>query len=129
MTSLEKTMAAVEAALDRKAYDLIVVRSDHLASIADYFVMVTGRSDVQVQAVARSIEERMGREGERALSIEGITHAHWIVMDYDDVVIHIFIEAAREFYRLERNWSDAETVELPEPYQTQARGLSLRAIG
>ncbi|HEY6418902.1 MAG TPA: ribosome silencing factor [Candidatus Binataceae bacterium] len=129
MTALEKAFAAAEAALERKAYDLDVLQVEHLSSIADYFLVMTGRSDVQVQAIARGVEERMAREGKRPLSLEGVNHAHWIVLDYDDVVIHVFYEPAREFYRLETNWLDARKVELPEPFRTQAEGLRLRALG
>ena len=129
LNSLEKTLAIVETALEKKAYDLKVLRVDHLNSIADYFVVMTGRSDVQVQAIARGIEERMDQDDERPLGIEGFQHGYWIVLDYDDVVIHILLEPARDFYRLEDTWSDAERVPLPEPFSTQARDLSLHATG
>jgi len=127
--SLTKALAAVEAALEKKAYDLRVLQVGHLSSIADYFIIATGRSDVQVQAIARGIEERMDRENARPSAIEGLKHGHWIVLDYGDVVIHVFLEPAREFYRLERNWTDGNEVPLPEPFQSQARDLTLRAIG
>ncbi|HLW71627.1 MAG TPA: ribosome silencing factor [Candidatus Binataceae bacterium] len=128
MDSLAKALAAVEAALEKKAYDLRVVQVAHLSSIADYFLIATGRSDVQVQAIARGIEERMDREGFHALAIEGVNHGHWIALDYNDLVIHLFFEPTRDFYRLETNWSDAQEVPLPEPFRAQARGLSLRAF-
>src|SRR5260370_41642603 len=101
--SLKRALAAVEAALEKKAYDLVVLQVEHLSSIADYFLIATGRSDVQVRAIARGIEERMDLEGERALSIEGTSHGHWAVLDFNDVVVHVFYEDTREFYRLERN--------------------------
>ena len=129
MDSLTKTLAVVEAALEKKAYDLRVVQIEHLSSIAEYFVIATGRSDVQVQGIARGIEERMDREGERALAVEGVQRAHWIVLDYDDVVIHVFFEPTREFYRLESNWSDTQEVPLPEPFLSQVRELRSRASG
>jgi ribosome-associated protein len=127
--SLTKTLAVVQAALEKKAYDLRVVQIEHLSSIAEYFVIATGRSDVQVQAIARGIEERMDREGERALAVEGVQRAHWIVLDYDDVVIHVFFEPTRDFYRLESNWSDTQEVPLPEPFLSQVRELRSRASG
>src|SRR5712692_11985691 len=129
VNSLEKAFAAAEGALDRKAYDLVVLRVEHLSSIADYFLIATGRSDVQVRAIARGIEERLDFEGERALSIEGTSHGHWAVLDFNDVVVHVFYEDTREFYRLERNWLDATEVPLPEPYRSQARDLRLHALG
>jgi ribosome-associated protein len=127
--SLKKVLAAVEAALEKKAYDLIVVEVEHLSSIADYFLIATGRSDVQVQAIARGIEERMNRENSPPISIEGFHRAHWVVLDYDDIVVHIFFEPAREFYRLERTWTDAREIPLPEPLRSQVRDLQLRASG
>ena len=129
MTTLKKVHACAAAALDKKAYDLVVLQAEHLKSLADYFVIATGRSDVQVQAIARGIEERMAQEGTHPLSVEGMRHAHWIVLDFDDVVIHVFYEPAREFYRLETNWIDARDVRLPEPMRTHARELRLRASG
>lgn len=128
MTPLKKAFAIAEAALEKKAYDLVVLQVEHLGSIADYFIIATGRSDVQVRAIARGIEERMAREDERPLSVEGIEHGHWAVLDFNDVVVHIFFEETREFYRLERNWLDAHEVALPEPYRSQARDLRLGAL-
>ena len=129
MDSLTKALAVVEAALEKRAYDLRVLQIEHLSSIADYFVIGTGRSDVQVQAIANGIEERMDREGEHALSVDGVRRGHWVVLDYNDVVIHVFFEPTRDFYRLENNWSDTQEVPLPEPLRSQVRGLSSRASG
>jgi ribosome-associated protein len=126
---LSKALAVVEAALEKKAYDLRVLQIEHLSSIADYFVIGTGRSDVLVQAIAHGIEERLDREGEHALSVDGVRRGHWVVLDYNDVVIHVFFEPTRDFYRLESNWSDTQEVPLPEPLRSQVRGLSSRASG
>jgi ribosome-associated protein len=129
MDSLKKALAAAEAALEKKAYDLVVLEVDHHHSIADYFLIATGRSDVQVQAIARGIGERMEREDERPIAIEGFNHGHWVVLDFVDVVVHIFFEPVREFYRLENTWTDGREMVLPEPYRSQARDLTLRALG
>lgn len=129
MDSLNKALAAVEAALEKKAYDLVVLEVEHLSSVADYFLIATGRSDVQVQAIARGIEERMDREGIRLVSVEGLSRGHWVLLDYNDLVVHLFFEPARDFYRLERTWSDAREIPLPEPFRSQARDLSLGALG
>jgi ribosome-associated protein len=128
LDSLEKAFAAVEAALEKKAQDLVVLQVEHLSSIADYFLIATGRSDIQVQAIARGIEERMARENQRPLAVEGLGHAHWVVLDYDDVVVHLFYQPAREFYRLESTWTDAHEVPLPEPFRSQAKDLTSRAM-
>jgi ribosome-associated protein len=127
--SLTKVLAAAEAALEKKAYDLIVAEVEHLSSIADYFLIATGRSDVQVQAIARGIEERMEREDAHPISIEGLQRAHWVVLDYNDIVVHVFLEPTREFYRLERTWTDSREIVLPEPLRSQVRDLQLRASG
>jgi ribosome-associated protein len=129
VTSLDKALVIAEAALEKKAYDLVVLEVEHLRSVADYFIVATGRSDVQTQTIARGIEERMGREGKRPLAVEGLPRAHWVVLDYDDVVIHLFYEPVRGFYRLEDYWADARRVALPEPYRSQARDLRLGACG
>jgi ribosome-associated protein len=128
LDAFNKAIAAAEAALEKKAYDLIVLEVEHLRSVADYFIIATGRSDVQVRAIAHGIEERMDRESAHVLAIEGQNHGHWVVLDYNDVVVHLFLEPVRDFYRLERHWTDAREVALPEPLRSQARDLSLRAL-
>jgi ribosome-associated protein len=117
----DRTLECVRAALDHKAYDLVVLETGRISSIADYFVICSGRSDTQVQAIADAIDGALRDRGERALSIEGMQHGQWVLMDYGDVVIHIFYVPVREFYDLERLWVRAPRVELPEPFQTQAR--------
>ena len=96
-----------------------------LTSLADYFLVCTGRSDTQVQAITQSIEENLERHGIRPLSIEGYTRGQWVVVDYGDVVIHVFFEPLRAFYDLERLWARAPRVRLPEPYSSQVRDLRL----
>ena len=116
-----RTLEITRAALDRKAYDLVVLEVGHVSSIADYFVICSGRSDTQVQAIAEAIQAELGRSGVRPISVEGVQHGQWVLMDYGDVVVHIFYVPVRQFYDLERLWARAERVELPEPFQTQAR--------
>src|SRR5260370_38417644 len=124
--SLKRALATVEAALEKKAYDLVVLQVEHLSSIAEYFLIATGRSDVQVQAIARGIEERMALEDSRPLAIEGLQHGHWVVLDYDDVVVHVFFDPVRDFYRLDSNWTDRHQVPLPEPFRSQSRDRTVR---
>jgi ribosome-associated protein len=116
-----RALECTAAALDRKAYDLVVLEVGRVTSIADYFVICSGRSDTQVQAIAQGIEEHLGSRGVRPLSVEGREHAQWVLMDYGDVVVHIFYVPVRGFYDLERLWTRAAVVELPEPFQSQAR--------
>ena len=117
----ERALECTRAALDHKAYDLVVLETGRLTSIADYFVICSGRSDTQVQAIADAIEEHLGRQGARPLSIEGREHGQWVLMDWGDVVVHVFYVPVREFYDLERLWARAPRAELPEPFQSQAR--------
>jgi ribosome-associated protein len=103
-TSQEKVREGLTAALDRKASAVLVFNLTELTTMADYFVLSTASSDRQARAISDSITERLGP----ALSVEGLQNANWILMDYGDVVFHIFQEEARRFYALERLWGDAE---------------------
>jgi ribosome-associated protein len=123
--SRETALLCVRYALEKKAYDLLVMDVSEQSSLADYFVICTGRSDTQVQAIAQSIEENLGRMGMRPRSMEGYPRAHWVLIDYGDVIVHVFLESVRRFYDLERLWSRAPRVALPEPYRSQARDLRL----
>lgn len=123
--SLENALACVEFALDKKAYDVVLLDVGNLTSLADFFLVCTGRSDTQVQAIAQNIEQRMLERGERPLAVEGLPQGQWVVLDYGDVVVHVFFEPQREFYDLERLWAKAPRVPLPEPLDRQARDLRL----
>jgi len=117
----QRALACTRAALDRKAYDLVVLEVGRQSSIADYFIICSGRSDTQVQAIADAIQEDLGRDGVQPLAVEGLPRAQWVLMDYGDVVVHIFYVPVRGFYDLERLWIRAPRAELPEPFQSQAR--------
>jgi ribosome-associated protein len=121
----EAALLCVRYALEKKAYDLVLIDVGKETSLADYFLICTGRSDTQVQAIAQSIEQNLAGLGVRPLSIEGYTAGQWVLMDYADVVVHIFYEPVRAFYDLERLWTRAPQVTLPEPYRSQARDLRL----
>ena len=123
--SLDRALACVEFALDKKAYDLVLLEVGSLTSLADYFLICTGRSDTQVQAIAQNVEQMMLDRGDRPLAMEGYSQGQWVIIDYGDVVVHVFFEPQREFYDLERLWAKAPRVELPEPFQSQARDLRL----
>jgi ribosome-associated protein len=97
----------VAALLDKKAEKLVVLNLQGLTSMSDYFVLATAGSDRQAQALADAVETALEEEGRRPLSVEGYPKASWILVDYGDVVFHIFHEGARRFYGLERLWGDA----------------------
>lgn len=124
-TSRARALLCTKGALDRKAYDLVVLDVRKLTSLADFFVICTGRSDTQVQAIAQSVEEEMRKVGEHPLSVEGYPHGQWVVMDFADIVVHIFVEPAREFYDLERLWARALPLKLPAALAVQVDDLQL----
>jgi ribosome-associated protein len=97
----------VAALLDKKAEKLVVLNLQGLTTMSDYFVLATAGSDRQAQALADAVEMALKAEGRRPLSIEGYRTAAWILLDYGDVVFHVFHDEARRFYGLERLWGDA----------------------
>jgi ribosome-associated protein len=104
LSAKEKVREGLTAALDHKAAAVLVFNLTELTTMADYFVLSTAGSDRQARAIADAIAESLGP----APSVEGMETANWILMDYGDVVFHIFQEEARRFYALERLWGDAE---------------------
>ena len=114
----EKALLVTRFALEKKARDLVVMEVRDVTSIGDYFVICAGSSDRQVQSIAQGIEENLSEAGHPPLSVEGVHRGHWVLMDFSDVIVHIFYEPVREFYDLEGLWGHAPRVELPEPYST-----------
>ena len=106
----------VEAALDKKADDVVVLDLRGLSDVTDYFVICSGSSDRQVRAIADSIEGRLITELDLTpKNIEGRQSSNWVLMDYIDLVVHVFLEKQRKFYRLERLWGDARQIDLGTP--------------
>jgi len=95
---------ALDAALDKKAQDLVVIDVGEVCSFTDNFIICTGTSSRHNQTIADGIEERLGQMGVQSLHVEGRTEGEWILMDCFDFVIHIFTARTREFYDLERLW-------------------------
>ncbi len=110
----EKALQAARAAVDRRGEEVLVLDMRGLMSICDYFVICNGRSRLHVEAIAQEVEEQMKAEGVRMTQSEGIPDASWVILDYLDVVVHIFEPQARRFYDLERLWGDAPRVEVTE---------------
>ncbi|MBS3906661.1 MAG: ribosome silencing factor [Syntrophaceae bacterium] len=109
--SKTKSLLCLKAAIEKKALDPVLLDMRGISSVTDYFLICAGKSDRQVQAIARSIEEALQKEGVRPLGQEGAIHGKWILMDYNDVVVHIFLEPVRTFYDLEGIWGDAVRIE------------------
>lgn len=112
MSKLDPPLAAklrivADAALGRKAEDLVILDLREVSSFADMFVLLTGRSDRQVRAIADGIRRALRANGERPLGVEGLEFGHWALIDAGDVIIHVFDPQARDRYALDRLWSDA----------------------
>lgn len=104
---------AAAAAMDKKAEDPALLDLRALSSFTDYFLILTGRSQRQTQAIASFVEEQLKQDQRRrALSIEGYQKGDWILMDYGDFVVHVFTPPTREYYDLERVWGDARRISL-----------------
>ncbi|MBL0731839.1 MAG: ribosome silencing factor [Desulfosarcina sp.] len=114
----------VKAALGRKAQDLVVLDISRLTSIADAFIICSGRSNRQVAAIAEFIHVELKKQGIKPLSIEGMQAGHWIVLDYGHVIIHVFHQPVREFYDLEGLWIDAERIFTPSMADMNKKELS-----
>ena len=108
----KKYSLCVKAALKKKALNLIALDIKGISSFADYFIICSGNSNRQVQAIAEAIELELKKKGIYPLGIEGFNEGNWILLDYDDIIIHVFYQPLREFYDLERLWVDARRVPL-----------------
>lgn len=106
MTQKEIALLAAKALDDKRAKDIVCLKVDELTVIADYMVIATGRSVPQVKALAENVEEELAKADVFAKRREGLTEGRWCVLDFGDVMVHIFHEQDREYYQLERLWSD-----------------------
>lgn len=103
-------MSAVRAAESKQAKDIVVLDVRPATSFADYFVISTGASSRQVQAIADEVAHQLKNRGERPSSLEGYSNAEWVLIDYGDLVVHVFSPKARAYYDLERLWRDAKSL-------------------
>ena len=114
MNSKELARMACEALEDKKALDVKIIDIEQVSTLADYFIIASGTNRNQVQAMADNVEEMLGRAGYEPKQIEGYQTGNWILMDYRDIVIHVFDEENRLFYDLERIWRDGSVIEREE---------------
>ena len=112
MTSLETAKMAVKALDSKKALDIKVIKIQDISAIADYFVIATGTSSTHVKALADEVEAQLDEAGISASHVEGYRSNSWILLDYVDVVVHVFSDEAREYYDLERLWQDGEIIDI-----------------
>jgi ribosome-associated protein len=111
MKTIDKARLCLEIIQERKAIDPVLMEVGRLTSFTDYFLVASGASSRQVQAISQHMARRLREEGFRPFGVEGEQEGHWVLMDYGDVVIHIFYQPVREFYDLEGLWTEAPRVE------------------
>ncbi len=104
---------AVDAAAEKKASDVVAIRVAELLVVTDYFVIATGQTDRQVKGIVDEVEDKLREAGVKPIGREGERENTWVLLDYGDFVVHVFQPNEREFYRLEKLWSDAPRMELP----------------
>ena len=108
----ETVQTAVRAAEDKKAEEVVVLKLAEITSFTDYFIICSGNSSRQVQAIADEVSAQLKKRGVRPLQTEGYANAEWILIDYGPLVVHVFSNTSRRFYDLERLWRDAERIEM-----------------
>lgn len=111
MDAKEKALKIAEILHDKKAQDIKILELKDLTIITDYFVICSAESITQVKALAEYLQETEELAGCKLYGIEGFSYAHWILMDYGDVIVHIFLEETRRYYDLERLWLDAPRIQ------------------
>ncbi len=114
MTDREEYEIAVKALDSKKAKDIKVLKIDELTILANYFVIASATSTTQVKALADEVEYQLGLKGVQPKGIEGYQSKSWIVLDYIDVIVHIFLESERDFYQLERLWAGGTPVDISD---------------
>ena len=110
MTTKEMAKMAIEALEDKKAEDIQVIDISEVSVIADYFIIASGNNRNQVQALIDNVEEQLGRTGVSPKQIEGYDAANWVLMDYQDIIVHVFDKENRLFYDIERIWRDGKNI-------------------
>lgn len=120
ISSEDRAVKSAALALDKKAFNVKILDIRKVSTIADYLVLATGTSDKQVIAIADSVRTGLKKFG-KALDIEGAREGKWVVIDYGDVIVHVFLEDMRSYYNLDELWSNAEEMTVPEEYQWEHR--------
>lgn len=125
----EFVRTAAEAAAEKKAVDVVALEVADLLVVTDYFVLATGANDRQVKVIADNVEDRLRESGIRPVGREGEQDRTWVLLDFGDFVVHVFQPDERDFYRLEKLWSDAPRLELPPEVVNASRPQEAMAEG
>ncbi|MBI5969951.1 MAG: ribosome silencing factor [Deltaproteobacteria bacterium] len=134
MESKKKALEIAKLALDKKAEKVVILNIAKLSSIADYLLICSAQSERQVHAVAVAIEDGLKKKGVRPMGTEGAREGRWALVDYGDVIAHVFFEPVREFYDLEGLWAEAPLTEVkdtqkPAPKKTGKRAIPSKKTG
>jgi ribosome-associated protein len=114
MTSKELSEKIIGILEEKKGTDIKLIKIEEISSLADYFIIVTGSSNTQVRALSDAVEEKMKADNIAPHAIEGYHSNGWIVLDYESVILHIFTRDAREYFNLDKLWSDGQIVEFDD---------------
>jgi ribosome-associated protein len=112
--SRQRTLLLINALLEKKAKDIVVLSVREISAFTDYFIICSGTSDRQIRAISSHIRETLKKAGLIPLGVEGEKEGQWILLDYDDVIVHVFLDENRNFYNLERLWSEAPRIAIPD---------------
>ncbi len=114
MTSKEMIKVAYEALADKKGEDIRIIEISEISTIADYFIIASGSSNSQISALVDNVDEKLGKMGVSPKRVEGARSQTWVLMDYGDIIVHVFMKEDRLFYDLERIWKDGKFIEVEE---------------
>lgn len=118
-----KALLIAEAARSKHAEELVVFHVSDLTSLADYFIICSAESDPQIRAIVDVVQESLSKKKLRPLGVEGRDSGRWVLLDYDDVILHVFKDEARTFYNLDGLWGDAPQIPLPESSDAYHSGI------
>lgn len=124
--SKSKALAIAKAASDKKAFDIVTLDIRRIPSVSDYFVIASGSSTTQVRAISDNITDVLKEKGERVWHTEGAREALWVLLDFGDVVAHVFLEETRRFYELEKLWGKVPKKRLPKYLKAKPRAKARR---
>ncbi|MBC7387459.1 MAG: ribosome silencing factor [Cryobacterium sp.] len=116
---LAKALLSARAAIDKKAENVKLLDLSEISGFTDYFLICSGTSDRQVQAIGEAVSSALEVDGYELLSAEGLQDGRWVLMDFGDVIIHVFLDALREYYDLENLWKEAPQVRIPDEFYGQ----------